>query len=231
MSGTSHWLSLPLGEKVHLCKEVIRKKKGILERQHSYSFLLFLSLCLCLLFSIGDCWLVQCHSGSTLPLSQNNLPNSPWAWGENWTGLEATYANMAWEDTFSLLPESGAQTAARGFWEWTEEVEGKATLENMQKGGQHLRPKSLHVVLLKCNLSKIWCYSLFQTSLYWAAIKNPKPQKPKLMVISFDRNRTGKQAWMRRTFCVCVCLCSPSSYPGSQEITSKKDIWRKQDQK
>lgn len=86
VSGTSHWLSLPVGEKVHLCKEVSRKEKGILKRQHSYSSLLFLFLCFYLLFSLGDRWVVQCHSGSTLLLSQNNLPNCPWPWGENWIG-------------------------------------------------------------------------------------------------------------------------------------------------
>lgn len=46
------------------------------------------------------------------------------------------YANIAWENIFPLLPEAGAPTAACGSWEWAEEVEGKATLHNMQKCSQ-----------------------------------------------------------------------------------------------
>lgn len=102
-------------------REILYLQRGYKEGKRPFwkgsiltPFTLFLSLCLYLLFSLGDCWLVQCHSSSTLPLSQNNLPSSPWARGENLTRHEAVCANTLWESIFPLVPEPGAQTAVRG---------------------------------------------------------------------------------------------------------------------
>lgn len=108
----------PLERNSVFAKRLQGRRKAFLERHHSYltSYLtilrvifVFLSV---LLFSLGDCWLVQCHSGCTLPLSQNNLPSSLRAWGENLTRHEAVCANTLWESIFPLAPEPGAQTAA-----------------------------------------------------------------------------------------------------------------------